>query len=296
MEHSCIQPSQTNSPLIDVANSYLSECCSSIEQSQKDVAFDALKSYINGLLTYEAAAQRIKNAIQTTSPIDKIRTILTVDENPLPPQENTSINGIDPLSSTYGINSMSAKRKLNPWDPLEDARLLAAIHRYGVENWIAVAKFVGNSRTRAQCSQRWNRGLDPHLKKCRWTAEEEEKLQELVNLHGLKAWTQISQKLGNRSDVQCRYHYNQMMKSKTLKTASMPIANAFSSSEYIPITPPSAEKSPISTDTPKPLLEMKEKANALTDEFQKEWGYDVNPDIFSSFSENIFDFEENMFL
>ena len=147
---------------------------------------------------------------------------MNVDNEPLPYNDD-SLN-----ESAIQVLSNSQKRRLNPWSHIEDIRLYAGITKYGLDNWLAISKFVGNGRTRAQCSQRWNRCLDPHLKKCRWTEAEEEKLQELIKKHGLKAWTLISQNLGNRSDVQCRYHYNQMKKQNRAfinKAPSLPMTH-----------------------------------------------------------------------
>lgn len=226
------------SPLILVAQSYIIENCSSIDQAQQDSALAIIEKYINGFIHYDEACKEIQQYISSTIPLEKIHSILTVNEEPLPPIDQSSIDQ-DQLSSS----SLSRKRKLNLWDQMEDIRLLAGIHRYGLENWLAVSKFVGHSRTRSQCSQRWNRGLDPHLKKCRWTTEEEEKLQELIQKHGVKAWTQIAQKLGNRSDVQCRYHYNQMMKARSNSTPP-PIVPLTSPLPTPTISPVVSPKSP----------------------------------------------------
>ena len=41
---------------------------------------------------------------------------------------------------------------------------------------------------------------------------EDVKLIQLVRQYGDKSWTKISNAMGNRSDVQCRYHYIQLTK------------------------------------------------------------------------------------
>ena len=73
-----------------------------------------------------------------------------------------------------------------------------------------MAQFVGNSRTKAQCCQRWSRGLDPKISKIQWTREEDQKLLDLVAQYGQKSWTKIAAEFGNRCDVQCRYRYKQL--------------------------------------------------------------------------------------
>lgn len=125
-------------------------------------------------------------------------------------EEIENENSDEKLISKEENDSISNRRKSHCWTPSEDERLLAGVHRYGIDNWSSVALFVGNSRTRSQCSQRWSRGIDPRLSKNLWTHEEETMLIQLVTVYGNKSWTQIANKLGNRSDVQCRYHYKQI--------------------------------------------------------------------------------------
>jgi hypothetical protein len=97
----------------------------------------------------------------------------------------------------------------------EDIRLFAGFHKFGLSssyNWSTVARFVGNGRTRSQCSQRWIRVLNPRISKDLWTATKDERLVELVAQLGEKAWMKVANQMGNRSDVQCRYHYLQIQR------------------------------------------------------------------------------------
>jgi hypothetical protein len=118
------------------------------------------------------------------------------------------------------------RQRPNRWAPEEDERLLAAIQEHGVDNWPAIAALVGGGRTRSQCAQRWHRGLDPKLNKKNWTGEEEQRLIDLVQLHGEKAWTRVAAEFGDRSDVQCRFRYRFLVKkSIELGTQIQPIAS-----------------------------------------------------------------------
>lgn len=87
--------------------------------------------------------------------------------------------------------------------------------RFGLDNWSKVSKFVGNNRTRGQCSQRWSRGLNPSISRVEWNPKEDSMLMNYVKIHGNKRWSKISSLLGNRSDVQCRYRYKQLIKKKS---------------------------------------------------------------------------------
>jgi hypothetical protein len=119
------------------------------------------------------------------------------------------------------------------WTAQEDERLVTAIQVHGTENWPMIAAFVGGNRTRAQCAQRWHRGLDPKILKRNWTREEEKKLIDSVRTHGEKAWTRIAADFGNRSDVQCRFRY-QFLCKKAAETKT----------EVAPISAPQGDGSP----------------------------------------------------
>ncbi|OHT14334.1 hypothetical protein TRFO_15392 [Tritrichomonas foetus] len=129
---------------------------------------------------------------------------------------NNNFNNSNDINN-YDTTMNGARKKIRSWTLTEDQRLLLGIHRFGLDNWALVSEFVGGGRTRSQCSQRWLRGLDPHIIKDHWRPDDDEKLLTLVALHGNKSWTQIAEDLGNRCDVQCRYRYRQLMKNPRFK-------------------------------------------------------------------------------
>ena len=103
------------------------------------------------------------------------------------------------------------KRSL-AWTKEEDEKLLSAIEEHGNSNWGAVAAMVGNGRTKSQCSQRYNRVINPNISKANWSKEEEDKLLQIVAQVGNKSWTRVAAQFGNRTDVQCRFKYNYLVK------------------------------------------------------------------------------------
>ena len=141
------------------------------------------------------------------------------------------------------------RRKTRTWSSFEDQRLIAAVSRFGLDNWSHVASFVGNGRTRAQCAQRWNRGLDPRISRDHWSPEEEQKLLILIENKNGKGWTHIANEMGNRSDVQCRYHYLQMKKegkippSLTDATPPNSATETFNQGISIPVSNPTGPAS-----------------------------------------------------
>jgi hypothetical protein len=167
---------------------------------------DAFFALASGEIESDLVSTLLLRYCGGTQPLDQVLAVLQAPEQPL--TQNAKEDPIDPAGSL--------RRKPRPWSQPEDVRLLAGIHRFGADNWGAVAQFVGNGRTRAQCSQRWIRGLDPRICKDKWSDSDEHRLLELVKEDGSKGWTKVATSLGNRSDVQCRYHFFQMKREGRL--------------------------------------------------------------------------------
>ncbi|RWW10870.1 hypothetical protein GW17_00025564, partial [Ensete ventricosum] len=85
----------------------------------------------------------------------------------------------------------------------EDAKLRAAVEYYG-DNWQMVASCL-EGRVGPQCSNRWNKTLNPERKKVgRWSVDEDKRLKVAVMLFGAKNWNKIAQFAPGRTQVQCR--------------------------------------------------------------------------------------------
>ena len=197
------------SALLEIASSELDHQLNTAQLQKKDDLLSTLNDYLLSNIQYEDAFAFFKEINAPLDTLDKLREIRSVEEAPLPSNEN--------------LDDFNNHKKSRPWSNIEDIRLLAGILRYGLENWSTVAMFVGNDRSRAQCSQRWSRGLNPRISKDTWSSEEDNLLLNLIQQYGDKSWTKIASMIGNRSDVQCRYHYHQINKnSKTLNFGSAP--------------------------------------------------------------------------
>ena len=205
-------------PLVDVAFSYIPESSSQLTEDQVKEVKDLFQHFIDNPQTYQATKEQLLQYIPNVQSLEKLKTILEVDDEPIP------------LSPSFDEPGSNSRKKTRTWTNMEDIRLLKAIHKLGLENWNEVSQFVGNGRTRSQCSQRWIRVLDPRISKSNWTKEEEAKLVELVLLYGEKSWAKVSSKMGNRSDVQCRYRFQQIPKSQILQYQKEPSAESTSSS------------------------------------------------------------------
>lgn len=165
-----------------------------------------LADFADGKISQVDAERVFVERAGTNKPVQRVAEILSVDEKPLPATNEKFFPTMHP-----GMRHANPRKKARAWTEKEDTRLLAAINKFGLDSWLEVTDFVGSGRTRAQCSQRWFRGLDPRISKYLWTREEEERLVELVKQFGDHSWTKVANALGNRSDAQCRYHYYQIV-------------------------------------------------------------------------------------
>lgn len=185
--------------LIDLGVSYIEGFATSLGPSEIQTIRQTFNDYLNQRINYDQCRCVLLNSVGRDDSLARIRDIINLSDEPIPYTDDGK------------EDKLSLRKKTRTWTVQEDQRLLGGVARYGLDNWQMVANFLGNGRNRAQCSQRWTRGLDPRISKKSWSSEEEEKLLQLVKQYGDKAWTKIASALGNRSDVQCRYHFKQLV-------------------------------------------------------------------------------------
>lgn len=194
---------QPSEPLKSVAYQYLMDSCDTkVSVERKQEALNILYKQIDNLIPSEVANKQMDKLIGNHSVSQKIANILSTKDTPI----------FSAMATPQRLFQLD-HHKCRNWTQYEDQRLLCAIHKFGVKNWAKIAEFVGNNRTKSQCSQRWDRGLNPQLVKGPWTPEQEKLLLDLVSKFGEKAWKKIAELIGNRSDVQCRYHYQKLTKT-----------------------------------------------------------------------------------
>jgi hypothetical protein len=175
--------------------SLAADCVSDHDEAKIAGVVHVLTLLMGKQLSHEEAAARLEELIGTTQAIEKLEALLTAPAPSfmLPPQ-------------------LAGRHKPRRWTAEEDSRLVEAVKVHGCENWTQIAGIIGGDRTRSQCAQRWHRGVNPKISKSNWSAEEEQKLIDLVKVHGDKAWTRIAHDLGDRADVQCRFRYRFLLK------------------------------------------------------------------------------------
>lgn len=190
-------------PVELIARSYIIEAVKNASTDQIELATQILALRLSQQIPPEEALSRCFQILGTAQPAQKVNAILNTPPEPISPRRVFDMR-----------NKPTTRQKARNWTPYEDQRLLAGILKFGLDNWPIIAEFVGSGRNRSQCSQRWYRGLNPSIYKGPWTKEEDDKLVEMVQKLGEKSWRQIATCLGTRSDVQCRYHYQQLVKTR----------------------------------------------------------------------------------
>ena len=192
----------TEKPIFEFSIPLIDQQIQGINLDARNDLVSIMKDFIQRKIPYETARDKFLKIAGNASPVEKIRDVLQMQDQPI----HSSNDGIGDDSDS------KLRRKMQKWSVYEDNRLLAAIYRYGIDNWALISKFVGNNRTRAQCAQRWTRCLNPRICKDTWDQREDALLIQLVQRYGDHSWTKVAELMGNRSDVQCRYRYSQISK------------------------------------------------------------------------------------
>ncbi|KAF8528857.1 hypothetical protein BU17DRAFT_80012 [Hysterangium stoloniferum] len=100
----------------------------------------------------------------------------------------------------------SLARVVFHWSSDFDKKLLEAVEKYGTNNWNLVASFVSPTVSGNQCQIRYDRTVNPSIKRGKFTPQEDQLLFKAITLHGTD-WLKVSQAVPSRTNVQCRARY-----------------------------------------------------------------------------------------
>ncbi|KAK3923142.1 snRNA-activating protein complex subunit 4 [Frankliniella fusca] len=91
-------------------------------------------------------------------------------------------------------NKLNAALKRNTWEPWEDKKLLQAVERHRIGNFIPWGKVAYDmeNRTKAQVFNRWSYSLNPAIKKGRFTEDE-----DIMILVGVQMWGEDFQRISH---------------------------------------------------------------------------------------------------
>ena len=177
-------PNQTTEPA--------SVASSASEDKTASAAFPRSKK--ERLMSRMATPSPSPSDANVTSPTSPPRT-------PSPSNSSTSTSSSAPSSPT---SSPSPSKSNGKWTESEDAVLRAAVATNSARNWKKIASSLPN-RTDVQCLHRWQKVLRPGLVKGPWTADEDCRLVELIQQHGVRRWSFLAKQLHTgRLGKQCR--------------------------------------------------------------------------------------------
>eukprot|EP01117_Protostelium_nocturnum_P002743 TRINITY_DN1363_c0_g2_i1.p1 TRINITY_DN1363_c0_g2~~TRINITY_DN1363_c0_g2_i1.p1 ORF type:complete len:624 (-),score=246.38 TRINITY_DN1363_c0_g2_i1:99-1970(-) len=92
------------------------------------------------------------------------------------------------------------------WSKKDDECLTQAVKAFGDKNWSEVSDQL-EGRTGQQCLHRWQKTLNPNIKRGKWSEEEDIHLKVAVSEYGIKNWSLVKEHVPGRTDLQCRERY-----------------------------------------------------------------------------------------
>ena len=119
-------------------------------------------------------------------------------------EENGPIKIFTPLCCYVRYLEITSFYKYKKWNKEEDQILRRAILYYGPKNWQQIS-YCLEGRNNSQCFHRWMKGINPKIRRDKWSFEEDLTLGvALSKIYQKKKWSKIANHLLGRTDIQCR--------------------------------------------------------------------------------------------
>ncbi|KIM45842.1 hypothetical protein M413DRAFT_440894 [Hebeloma cylindrosporum] len=160
---------------------------------------------------------RINHGEWTTSELEKLNSITSGYG-----QANMKVDWVQ-VAESLGTNRTpidcmrhGTSRPRHVWTDEADEKLIAAVDSCGIDNWQQVARKVSENVTAGQCQGRWQKSVNPRLKRGPWTEEEDELLKKAVAGFG-NSWIHVATAIPGRTNDQCRERWTEHVKLSALQ-------------------------------------------------------------------------------
>ncbi|TFK27051.1 hypothetical protein FA15DRAFT_666783 [Coprinopsis marcescibilis] len=114
------------------------------------------------------------------------------------------------------VMSKSKNHIRHQWDSYSDEKLLEGVEMYGINSWNSVARHVSPHATPTQCQNRYQKSLDPNIKRRGWAPEEDERLRKTVAALG-SSWVKVAEFIPGRTNDQCNERWTEGLNSSSSK-------------------------------------------------------------------------------
>ncbi|KIJ56545.1 hypothetical protein M422DRAFT_22709 [Sphaerobolus stellatus SS14] len=118
-----------------------------------------------------------------------------------------------PVACIRQFQAKTKGRTVFKWTKELDAKLAAAVHQYGKNNWTIVALTVSPDLSGNQCYIRYERSVNPNVRKGPFSEEEDRILWDALKLYGDQDWLRIASAVPGRTNAQCRSRYYSLLKT-----------------------------------------------------------------------------------
>jgi len=157
-------------------------------------------------------------------------------------------------------------RQTSKWSEEDDNELIQLVEQeinQAKIGWELIASKLSNPRRGKQCRERWRNQLDPNLTHQPFTAEEDQKIIEIVNEFGRK-WSYLAELLPGRSEngIKNRF-YSNLAKKPHVSLASSSSSKRSNSKEI-------KKSSKTTVKFPARLFQTKEEEESDDDDDQLE--------------------------
>jgi hypothetical protein len=103
------------------------------------------------------------------------------------------------------------------WTEVKGSKLKNAVQMHGDKDSAGISARV-SGRTKNHCRSRWHDALNPSStlmagRTGKWTADEDDKLEDSVQMHGGKDWAGIAALVPGRVESQCRSRWQSLRRN-----------------------------------------------------------------------------------